>query len=114
MFWMSQWECWVHTAGCQPCTAMEGEDDPTELRCRYCDARVQPDGGGRLWEFTNGGHAWVHTGRTVAQGSVWSGGWEYADRSYSDKCPVSPTFRHEFAPLRSAGVRRELDSSQAS
>lgn len=85
---------------------MEGESDPTALACRYCGAAVEPDGAGRLWEFTGRGHRWVHTGRTVAQGSAWSGGWEYTDDSYSDKCPVSPTFRHETGQMSRTAFAR--------
>jgi hypothetical protein len=109
VFWQPPWGCWVHTAGCQPCEALAGEPDPTELHCRYCRARVQEDEAGRLWEFVNRGHRWAQTGRTVAEGSAWSGGWEYIDDSWSDKCPVSPTFHHEVTALG----QRSLHASQA-
>jgi hypothetical protein len=98
MFWMGPWKQWVHT-GMRECEAMAGTGDPTALHCRYCGAQVDPDGAGRLWEFVDRGHHWEHTGRTIAEGSVWSGGWEYIDDSWSDRCPVSPTFHHEVTSL---------------
>jgi hypothetical protein len=102
MFWMPPWKRWVHAAGMRPCEAMAGEPDPQALSCAYCGARLQPDGAGRLWEFTGRGHHWEHTGQTVAEGSVWSGGWEYVDDNWTDWCALSPSGFHEVV-LRAAG-----------
>jgi hypothetical protein len=102
MFWQAAWSCWVHTSACQPCEAMAGDPDPTGWRCRYCGARLAYESGGRLWSFTGRGHHWEHTGQTCGP---WSGGWEYIDDNWTDKCPVSPTFLHHVGPLRFTGVK---------
>jgi hypothetical protein len=70
---------------------MAGEPDPTELRCRYCWARVQIDGAGRLWEYRpDAGGGWERQ----EDGLLW-----WRDDAYTDRCPLSPTFAHQAEPM---------------
>jgi hypothetical protein len=108
MFWMSQWGIWVHGA-LKPCEAMEGEADPTELRCRYCGVRLEPDGAGRLWAHSHPGAGhWVmlpcgrHPEGCECVGRLK----RWKDTSYREDCPISPTFHHEVTSMHFTGVKQ--------
>jgi hypothetical protein len=113
MFWQGIWGYWVHSAGMRPCEAMAGEPDPELLPCRYCGARLVVDGE-RL--------------RSLVPKEDRHPGWKdhpvpgcycperpgeecgcprltWHDDAWTDKCPVSPTFRHEVTALRFTGVK---------
>lgn len=106
MFWQGVWGYWVHSAGMRPCEAMAGEPDPELLPCRYCGVQLQPGGDGRMWSLVP----------KADRDSGWESWTEYAwrpprthyrwrDDAWTEKCPVSPTFRHEVKSLRFTGVK---------
>lgn len=92
VFWNPYFTAWVHLA-CDPCEALAGEADPTELRCRYCGARTEIDGAGRLWTFAGKGLGyWARLENGLLR---------WRDECWTDRCPVSPAFTHEVRRLSS-------------
>jgi hypothetical protein len=109
MFWQVIWGCWVHSAGLHPCEAMEGEPDPEFLPCRYCGARLQVDGAGRLWSLVpeeDRRPGWEAQPGAGCYCTMRPGGacscprLTWRDDAWTEKCPVSPTFRHEVSRMR--------------
>jgi hypothetical protein len=108
MFWMAPWKSWVHS-DMRSCESMEGEPDPNALPCRYCGARLQVDGAGRLWSLvpkadrSPGWEAQPGAGCycTMRPGEACScPRLTWRDDAWTEKCPVSPTFRHEVSRMR--------------
>jgi hypothetical protein len=100
MFWMPPWGLWVHSAGMKPCEAMTGEPDPEFLPCRYCGTRLHVDGAGRLWSLVPEAdrhpywEKWTEYGWLPPRDK-----YRWHDDAWTDKCPISPTFRHEVVSL---------------
>lgn len=84
---------------------MAGEPDPEELHCRYCNASVRVDGAGRLLAFTGAEGYWVAEPCVQHGDGCSSPRYAWHRDPYSEKCPVSPTFRHEVSALRFTGVK---------
>jgi hypothetical protein len=97
VFWHPEFGQWVHT-NCYPCDALAGQADPTELRCRYCGARVETDGPDRLVSYVpEAAGTWVRQpdGRLFWHRDPWL-----------PKCPISPTFHHEVTRMRFTEVKQ--------
>lgn len=88
VFWQHPWKLWVHAAGLEPCGALAGQPDPTLLACRYCGARLEIDGGGKLWSHVPDAPGHWDT-------ATWPHAWH--DDKWTRECPLSPTYQHESA-----------------
>jgi hypothetical protein len=85
IFWHYQFKAWVHTS-CHACDALAGDPGPDPVLCRYCGAKVDVDGGGKLWEFLPDAN-----GQWVLEDSRW----HWVDLHWSERCPASPSGTHE-------------------
>lgn len=100
IFWHHDFRQWVHT-NCYPCESMEGEPDPTGWSCRYCGTRLAYEGGGRLWALVPEADRHPYWEKWTEY--VWQPPREkyrWHEDAWTDKCPISPTFRHHVGPLR--------------
>lgn len=93
VFWQHPWRMWVHAAGLEPCDALAGQRDPTELPCRYCGQRTEIDGTGRLWTYVP--DAPGHWAELDMPGSPLHGRPVWRDDKWTRDCPLSPTYGHE-------------------